>query len=127
MRPAISAVTSNDSLHAIVAKYSLYPNDSRAEQKLREHLHVQEIQNGRAILIQFDYPDQRTVRNVTQEMVGRFIKENWNFEILDAASFPQTPIFPNRAVIAGMGLLLGFMVAVVVRVSRRAVALAGAR
>jgi len=127
VRPAISAVTSGDSLQAIVAKYSLYPNDARAEERLREHLHVQEIKNGRAILIQFDYPDQQTVRNVTQEMVGRFIKENWNFEILDAASFPQTPIFPDRSKIAGMGLLLGFTGAVAVRFSRRSLPVVAAR
>jgi hypothetical protein len=119
-------VTSSDSLHAIVAKYSLYPNDARAEERLREHLHVRELQNARAIWIQFDYPDQRTVRSVTQEMVGRFIKQNWNFEILEAASFPQRPIFPDRSKLAAMGLLLGFAAAVVVRFSRRSVALAGA-
>jgi hypothetical protein len=115
----IGSVTSNESIHAIVSQLGLYPNDARADRIASEHLHVQQIGDGRAILIQFDYPDRWVAQRVTQSVAARLIKENWNFEILDPASLPLNPIFPNRAVIAGMGLFVGLAAAVLLRVVKR--------
>jgi capsular polysaccharide biosynthesis protein len=118
-RQAVNTVTSNANLHAIVVKFGLYPSIPRGEDELRDHLHIQEIADSRAILIQFDYPDQRTVQRVTQIVVGQFIKENWNFEILDAASFPQRPFFPNRSMAAGAGLVMGLGIATILGIKER--------
>jgi hypothetical protein len=100
----IATVTSNADLHALIPD---------RENKLREHLHIQQIQNARAILIQFDYPDQRIAHNVTQQVVAQFNKQDWNLEILDPATFPQTPFFPNRSMAASVGLALGLALATV--------------
>jgi hypothetical protein len=103
----------------MVVKFGLYPNDPGADRKLSEHLHIQEIPNTRAVTIQFDYPDQRIVQRVTQNVVSLFVKQSWNFEVIDAPNFPQNPYSPNRALIAGGGLFLGFLAAVALRVTGR--------
>jgi len=99
--------------------YALIPS---GENRLREHLHIQQIQNSRAILIQFDYPDQRIAQNVTRYVVAQFIKQDWNLEILDPASFPQKPFFPNRSMAAGAGLVLGLAIATVLGIKERRLA-----
>jgi capsular polysaccharide biosynthesis protein len=118
---AVRAVTSSSSLHELVAKFGLYPNDPRSEDKLREHLHVRENTNARAVSIDFDYPDQRVVHTVTQAMVAQLIKENWNFEIIDPATFPQKPFSPDRSMATGAGLLLGFVIAAILGIKERRV------
>jgi LPS O-antigen subunit length determinant protein (WzzB/FepE family) len=119
VRAMIGMVTSSDSIHAIGSELGLYPNDARADRKVSEHLHVQQLGNGRAILIQFDYPDRLIAQRVTQNVVARLIKQDWNFEILDPVSSPPNPISPNRATITGMGLFVGLAAAVVMRVTKR--------
>jgi hypothetical protein len=116
--PTIRAVTSGENLHAMVVRFGLYSNDPHADRRLGEHLHIQELGNARAILIQFDYPDQRVAQRVTQSVVAQMVKENWNFEILDPASFPQEPFSPNRVTAGAVGLMLGFAVAVGLRISK---------
>jgi LPS O-antigen subunit length determinant protein (WzzB/FepE family) len=98
----IATVTSSANLHALMPD---------GENKLREHLHIQQIQNAGAIMIQFDYPDQRIAQRVTQGVVAQFIKQDWDLEILDPATFPQTPFFPNRPMAASVGLALGLAIA----------------
>lgn len=121
---AVNEATSSGSLHALVVKFGLYSNAARAEDRLREHLHVRQINDDRIVSIDFNYPDQRTVHSVTQAVVAQLIKDNWNFETIDAASFPQRPFFPNRSMAAGTGLVLGFLIATILRVKERRVKLA---
>jgi LPS O-antigen subunit length determinant protein (WzzB/FepE family) len=116
---AVKMVTSNASLHAIVVKFGLYPSIPRGEDELRDHLHVQDLQDSRAILIQFDYQDRWTVQRVTQTVVAQLIKENWNFEILDAPSLPLRPFFPDRSMAAGAGLVLGLGIATILGIKER--------
>jgi uncharacterized protein involved in exopolysaccharide biosynthesis len=106
----IGTVTSSANLHALIPS---------GENKLREHLHVQQIQNSRAILIQFDYPDQRIAQRVTQYVVAQFIKQDWDLEILDPATFPVSPTFPNRSAAAATGLALGLAVATILGIKDR--------
>jgi uncharacterized protein involved in exopolysaccharide biosynthesis len=110
---AIDTITSSASLHGIAVKFGLYPNEPRAEQELKDHLHVRDVQSSRTIVIQFEYPDQRTVQRVTQNVIALLIKENWNFDIVDGASFPQRPYFPDRSMAAGAGLVLGLAIATI--------------
>jgi capsular polysaccharide biosynthesis protein len=117
----IGAVTSSDNLHAMVQKFGLYPNASGADRRLSEHLHIQQIPNRRAILIQFDYPDQHVVQNVTQNAVAQFVKLDWNLEIVERPNFPQTPVFPNRSTAAASGLALGLAIATAVGIRDRRV------
>jgi capsular polysaccharide biosynthesis protein len=114
VQETIGAVMSNANLHALVSKFGL----SR-EKEIRDHLYVQQIQKANAIMIQFDYADQRIVHSVTQYVVAQFIRQDWNLEILDPASFPQTPFFPNRSMAASVGLALGLAVATVLGIKGR--------
>jgi hypothetical protein len=109
----IDTVTSSANLHGIALRYKLYPNEPRPEHELSDHLHIRDIQNSRTILIQFEYPDQHAVQNVTWDVVKLLVKENWNFEIVDRASLPQKPYFPDRSMAAGAGLVLGLAIATI--------------
>jgi hypothetical protein len=110
---AVQKVTSGANFHELVQRFGLYPNEPGADRRLSEHLHVQELQKLRAITIGFEYPDQRVAHQVTQRVVAQFIEQNWNFEILDPASFPQSPVFPNRAAATGTGLFVGLACATI--------------
>jgi capsular polysaccharide biosynthesis protein len=108
VKRAMDAVLSSVSLHEIATRLRLSPN-----QELKDHLHVQLVQGGRAVSIQFDSTDRWTAHFVTQAVVARFVQEDWNFQIIDPASFPQAPFFPNRSAAAGTGLVLGLGIATI--------------
>jgi uncharacterized protein involved in exopolysaccharide biosynthesis len=123
----IDTVMSAASLHAIVLRFGLYANDHAADRKLSEHLHIESIQNARAISIQFVYPDQFTAQKVTANVASLLIGQDGQLEILDPPSLPQNPVSPNRETMAALGLLLGLTAAVVFRLTRRSPTLLAAR
>jgi capsular polysaccharide biosynthesis protein len=88
----------------------------------------------RAFSISFSYPDPHKAQAVVSELVKRFVIRNilderarieatknaearevadhgWGetLEVLDPASLPQRPVFPNRLAIAAAGLALGLL------------------
>jgi capsular polysaccharide biosynthesis protein len=74
-----------------------------------------------AFTVQFLYPDRFKSQAVVRELVARFIQTNLSrpgsfvLEVLDPASLPAAPVFPNRLTITALGLaagiLLGFLIA----------------
>ncbi len=77
------------------------------------------------------YQAQGSVQQLIQEFVERNLREQIDrtkedgkvgpkVEVLDPATLPETPVFPNRLTIGAMGLPLGLLAGVFVR-RRRAV------
>jgi len=122
-------VLSRTSLAAIIQRPQL---DLYHDRRLREPLEevVQQmrrdirIQSARgqipAFTVQFEYPDRFKAQAVVRELVARFIDANLaapagaTLEVLDPASLPASPFYPNRLTITALGLaagsLLGFLI-----------------
>lgn len=116
VRQIMSHVMSNRSLDALAVRSGFDPKF-----KFREHLHVQEIQDARGIAIQFDCADRGMAQRVTQEVTSMLLQQSKDFETLDAASFPQTPFFPNRSMAAGTGSVFGLAIAMIFAIQKRRV------
>src|SRR5208282_5271400 len=99
---------------AMIKTFSLYPGESEPERRLREHLHVETVGNGVAMMIRFDYKDRFTAQKVVADVVSRLIdgailqrhepQTSMTLELLDPASLSLRPYFPNRPVVTGTGL-----------------------
>ena len=104
----------------------------------RKALRIQLLQpqggGVRAFSISCEYPDNLKAQAVVRELAYRFYRQNVaiqraqgpsaqeNLEVLDPASLPGRPFYPNRPVAVGVGLLggavLGLLSVLVWRVSR---------
>jgi uncharacterized protein involved in exopolysaccharide biosynthesis len=86
-----------------------------------------------AFALAFTYSNQLKAQAVVRQLVAQFVEINrsiqttegspgGNMEILDAASDPHRPFFPNRAKFGAMGLagglLLGLLTAFAMRVTQ---------
>jgi uncharacterized protein involved in exopolysaccharide biosynthesis len=121
----LAQVLSDDSLTAIARENRLFSRElSRSSvkdvaRKMRsENIHVQAVQlvpgaEGAAFSISFTYPDRLAAKSVTRDLVNRLITGSGApltaTEVLDSASLPETPIYPNRLSIAALGTLVGIM------------------
>jgi uncharacterized protein involved in exopolysaccharide biosynthesis len=130
LQSTIAQVLSEDSLAAIVREDHLYSRElSRSSihdvvRKMRDkHIRVQGVE-GTALTISFTYPDRLGAQTVTRDLVTRFIAVNGvapsTTEVLDSASLPQEPIYPNRLNIAVLGTVVGILLGIAVSLFRRA-------
>jgi capsular polysaccharide biosynthesis protein len=121
----LADATSNFTVDEIAQRFKLYPGNPQPARKLAEHLRIQHAPNSPAILVQFDDTDQATAQRVAKDVALRLYRESRKtngeieVEILDAASFPQVPYSPNRAMAAGTGLGLGLLVATLLGIKER--------
>jgi uncharacterized protein involved in exopolysaccharide biosynthesis len=125
-------VLSRKSLAEIITQpaLDLYPEDRKripledvVENMRNKALRIQvaPVQNGGvlAFVISCEYPDKLKAQAVVRELVSRFCEQNVvtqiahgpsgpeNLGVLDPASLPQRPLFPNRPMIVTVGLLGG--------------------
>ena len=100
----------------------------RLGNKVREHLRVESmqmskrVQNAGGILISFEYGDRFLAQKVVQDVGSRMIdgsilkpvidQAGMTLEMLDPATLPYNPFYPNRAMVAGVGLSIGLGCAV---------------
>jgi uncharacterized protein involved in exopolysaccharide biosynthesis len=136
LQSTVAQVLSDDSLAAIVREDHLYSRElSRSSmhdvvQKMRnENIRVLTLQlqpglEGAALTISFTYPDRLGAQTVTRDLVARIITINGvppsATEVLDSASLPQEPIYPNRLNIAVLGTVVGILLGLAVSLFRRA-------
>jgi hypothetical protein len=115
----IAQILSEDSLAAIIREDHLYSRElSRSSmhdvvQKMRdEHIRVQGLE-GAALTISFTYHDRLGAQAVTRDLVARIIAVNGvppsATEVLDSASLPRTPNYPNRLIIGTLGTAMGIL------------------
>ncbi len=117
LQSTITQVLSDDSLAAIIRKDNLFLRElnrgsmNDVVRKMRESIRVQRVPAGLvgdAFQISFQYPDRFRAQQATLDLVARFTgAPQSTTEILDPASDPGAPVFPNRAVIALFGTIAG--------------------
>ena len=93
-----------------LAAYRGRPADEAVD-RIRRNLRVQVLNPG-AVLISFQDANREQAQAVVRDIVAHVIETNLRrgatvMEVLDPASLPDKPIWPNRAVLAGLGLLAG--------------------
>jgi hypothetical protein len=120
----VAAVTDDASLKEVVKTFQLYPGESGPEQTLREHLHLDPVGIGSAMIVRFDDRDRYVAQKVVADVVSRLIDEGihstaegrsnarMRMELLDPASLPLHPYFPKREMVVGTGLFVGLLAAV---------------
>jgi hypothetical protein len=137
----------SESLAPIIQKYDLYrrerahmPMDAVVD-LMRRDITIRQVQpqpsstTSEGFVLQFNYPDPHVARQVDAELVSQLIAANLRFRVnsaaggrpqpgmvfsvLNRASLPLEPSFPNRRVFGAGGLLVGLsgglMLAAVVR------------
>jgi LPS O-antigen subunit length determinant protein (WzzB/FepE family) len=121
LQSTIAQVLSDDSLAAIVRKDKLFSrevnggNMNDATRKMRDSIRVRKVQAGLAadaFEISFQYPDRFQAQQATRDLVARFTgAPQSTTDILDPASDPSAPAYPNRLTIVVLatvsGILLG--------------------
>lgn len=129
-RQLIEAVTSDGTLRAMVEKFNLYPNEAGRERRLVEHLHIEIVSNGPAIVIRFDDRNRYVAQKVVRDVVGRLMaeglgsdirmgsREDHTLEWLDPPTLPQNAYFPNRPMVVGTGFFVGLVGAIMLGVWR---------
>ena len=79
-----------------------------------------------AFTVQFEYPDRFKSQAVVRELVTSFIQANFAhpggkmvLEVLDPASLPAAPAFPNRLTFVALGLIAGIAIGLLIAFIRR--------
>jgi LPS O-antigen subunit length determinant protein (WzzB/FepE family) len=132
----MAEVMSEDSLAAIIRRDHLYSRDlSRSSmhdvvRKMRdEYIRLQTVQvrprfKGAAFTISFRYSDRVVAQTVTRDLVTRFITITGAplsaTDVIDSASLPQEPIYPNRLSMAVLGTVAGILLGLGVSLFRLA-------
>jgi uncharacterized protein involved in exopolysaccharide biosynthesis len=119
MQSTIAQALSDDALAAIIRKDNLFSrelsrgNMNDATRKMRASIRVRRVQAGLAgdaFEIRFQYPDRYQAGEATRDLVACFTGAPQSpTEILDPASDPSLPAFPNRALIALLGTIAGIL------------------
>ncbi len=120
---AVIRVVPGNNLSAEVLK-SLQRASAKLEASQEHGLHFQFVDVERSALeITFESTDPYKAQAKVSSAVSQLIDANQglkNVELLDGANLPQSPSFPNRMVIAGIGLASGLLLgAIFVLGSRR--------
>jgi uncharacterized protein involved in exopolysaccharide biosynthesis len=132
----MAEVMSEDSLAAIIRRDHLYSRDlSRSSmhdvvRKMRdEYIRLQTVQvrprfKGAAFTISFRYSDRVVAQTVTRDLVTRFLTITGEplsaTDVIDSASLPQEPIYPNRLSMAVLGTVAGILLGLGVSLFRLA-------
>jgi hypothetical protein len=135
---------SRDSLSGVIERQGLYQRERArngmgdAIDKMRRDIMFDRIGRSNEFSVAFRYGDAKQAQQTEQELINKLMSANilfslgrccpqiaalprlpYNLQVIDQASLPKRPSWPNRLVIAAMGLagglLLGAITAVVAR------------
>lgn len=119
MNQLLASATSDARLRDMVQRLQIHPGEAGAERTVREHLHIEHAGNGPAIMIRFDDRNRYVAQKVVADVVSLVIEQAVSnrsevklVELLDPASLPLHPFSPKREMVAGAGLFVGFLAAV---------------
>jgi capsular polysaccharide biosynthesis protein len=121
-------VLSRDSLVELTNDLGLYQHEKAPVEALQKNIEITPIRDlaGRmaAFAIRFEYGDPHKAQRVAQSLANRFIDGSASagnpLQVLDAASFPQRPSFPNRPSISLTGIVAGLCMGGILALTRRA-------
>ena len=105
---------SRNSLAAILVHYDLY-KEARGREPM-EHV-IRDMRNrnirisphGNDFAVEFSYPDAALAQKTARDIVTALQRADAKLEVLDAASSPNAPAWPNRPMAIGVGLLIGLV------------------
>jgi uncharacterized protein involved in exopolysaccharide biosynthesis len=124
---------SSQSLAKIIQdrRLELYPDERATKslgdlaEQMRANLNISPVNAGSAFRISFTYPDRFKAQRIVTAMIGRFMELNQTMsirergttqrraggilDVLDIASLPIDPVFPNRWIFAAGGLCIGLL------------------
>lgn len=132
-------ILSDESLQGLIERRSLllYQRERQRQpmpevaKTMRQDLQIRPV-GANAFSIRFTYSDRYKAQGVVRELITKIVEEfvteqralaqtrgvaaEWragsNLEVLDPASLPETPVFPNRLAIGGLGLPVGLLAGV---------------
>ena len=136
LRHLAEHVLGRDSLAGIIQKYGLYPEERKRiplediVQEMRRNIMILPIRKAGhpltapadAIQIRFSYPDKAIAQAVTRELTTGLLQGSLpvlSLEVLDPASLPQQPSYPNRTSFLIAGLGIGLAAGAIVTAARR--------
>jgi LPS O-antigen subunit length determinant protein (WzzB/FepE family) len=130
----VSNTLNRDSLIGIIEKQHLYERERMGEpidaviDKMRSNISIR-VQSPTALEVSFAYPDAVRAQNATSDLLSKLIDENVRpkdatsiatiLRIHASPAMPLGPIWPNRAVITGLGLGAGVFMGALVACLRR--------
>ncbi|MBI2680819.1 MAG: hypothetical protein HYX25_07420 [Candidatus Solibacter usitatus] len=120
---------SRDSLIGIMEKQHLYARERAKESmddiivKMRRDISIA-IQGPSSFEVSFDYPDPAQAQQTNAALIGRLMDESVTagfagLRAIEKPSTPQSPNWPNRTVITGLGLNAGILMGAIVAWARR--------
>ena len=132
----LTSRTMSDSafLQSIAQDRKLYDDPAAAIDRLKRDLQIRILNApGAAVLISFSYAgprsnhdlSRRNTQGVVRDIVARWVElahagpVKTEVEVLDPASYPENAVSPNRAVLAGTGLLAGVLLGIAWKFARR--------
>jgi len=98
---------------SIIEKHKLYPGvDSGAARMtmmkdVRVSIPKGGSKEGAAFLVSFQHRDGAVARSVVTELTEAIMENQGPWKVLDSPSLPVDPVFPNRPVVAFLGVLAG--------------------
>lgn len=107
----------------LIGKYGLYHGRANAVELLKRDFVVGAIKRGssgeKAFHVGVRHADPETARRINVELTETILKAQPGLSLLDATSLPNSPIEPNRPIIAIMGCTAGTAIGLIVALWRR--------
>jgi len=110
-------------MQGLIGKYGLYQGKANAVELLKRDFVVRPIKRGRsgegAFHVGVRHADPETARRINVELTEAILKAQAGLSLLDATSLPQSPIEPNRPIIAIVGCTAGAAIGLILALWRR--------
>jgi capsular polysaccharide biosynthesis protein len=109
-------VESRATMTRVITTFNLYQRERSREtledviEEMKKQIIIQPLGANPAFAIRFNYYDPHVAQKVTQYLATLFLAENLrnnssiSLSVLDAASLPQSPFYPNKPLIIGFGV-----------------------
>jgi hypothetical protein len=127
IRALVKNALSRDSLAGVIEKQGLYQRERAkkgmddAIDRMRHNVRFDRIGHSNVFHVAFRYGDAEQARRAEHEVINKlmaanvtFLREssrrfNYGLEVLDPASLPKRPSYPNRILITATGLAGGLL------------------
>lgn len=127
MREVIAAATTDFALNTIETTFKVYPYNSQAVPKLKEHMRIEPTKeaDAQAVMISFVDSNPALACKIVGDLATRIVdgsrssESRVKAEMFDPASLPVDPSSPDRPIAAASGFALGLASAIALGIWRR--------